>query len=333
LETYDHLTGLRNRLVLDKEIERIEKKNLQVSVIIFDIDGLGKINQSFGYEAGNQLIIELSKLIQMILPEDSFIAKYGSDEFAAILYNCDYNVAVNHNNKFANVIKSYRFKDHKVFVSTGVSTTCDEKHTINEALVLAERRMHTAKLLSPQSSSSAISVSLTKTLFERSDETSEHADRMIVLSEKLGREYGLLPFEITNLKMLAMLHDIGKIGISDAILLKPGKLTDKEYSVMKNHPIIGYNIANAIPQLKIIAKGILSHHEHYDGTGYPYQFKKDKIPVIARILSVVDAFDAMTNDRVYHKAISKEAAIKELKKCSGTQFDPEIVDIFIEKVI
>lgn len=167
------------------------------------------------------------------------------------------------------------------------------------------------------------------TLYEKSQETEEHASRLIKLSRAVGQKMKLKDEQLNELELLCTLHDIGKIGISDVILNKPGKLTAEEWEVMKTHPEIGYRIAMSTPELSAIAPYILHHHERYDGKGYPEGLKGKEIPLLSRILAVVDAYDAMTEDRPYRKAMSKDEAILEIKKNSGTQIDPNIAEIFI----
>lgn len=145
----------------------------------------------------------------------------------------------------------------------------------------------------------------------------------------LGRLLGLSKENLYDLELFAYLHDIGKIGIHEGILNKPDVLTDSEWDEMKKHPEIGYRIAQSTPDLAQIAEYILAHHEHYDASGYPRGLGKDEIPLASRIVAVVDAYDAMTSDRPYRKAMSKEAALWELNRCSGKQFDPDIVELFI----
>ena len=130
-----------------------------------------------------------------------------------------------------------------------------------------------------------------------------------------------------------MLHDIGKIGISDQILNKPSALNEDELAIMRTHPEIGYRIAMASPDLAPIADLILTHHERWDGKGYPNQIAGEKIPLLSRILAVADAYDAMTEDRVYRKALPRERAIEEIRKNAGTQFDPQIAALFLEIVV
>ena len=170
------------------------------------------------------------------------------------------------------------------------------------------------------------------TLNEKSNETEEHTNRLFDLCNKVGKRYNISSEDTSDLELLCMLHDIGKIGISDTIISKPGKLNEEEWVIMKTHPEIGFRIAKATPELKKVSDYILYHHEKFDGTGYPKGLKKYKIPLLDRILSVVDAYDAMTNDRVYRKAMSKEEALKEIISNSGTQFDSDVVKIFLEEL-
>ena len=146
----------------------------------------------------------------------------------------------------------------------------------------------------------------------------------------LGENLKLSETELNELIMLSALHDIGKIAVADSIILKPGKLSPQEWEMVKKHPEVGYRIAKSSVNLAAIADAILTHHENWDGSGYPEGIKGSQIPLISRIISIVDSYDAMTNDRPYRKAHSKEYAIKELLSCSGKQFDPVLVEHFIK---
>lgn len=160
--------------------------------------------------------------------------------------------------------------------------------------------------------------------------TGGHSDRVFQMSREIGKRCGLSPKEQLFLEGGSLLHDVGKLGIRDAVLLKPGPLTDAEYKEMQLHPIIGGQIINKIEPLKGCGDPVLYHHERIDGYGYPYGLKADEIPLIARITSITDAYDAMTTNRVYRKALSHEQAIQEVLRNSGTQFDPEVVKVFVE---
>ncbi len=192
--------------------------------------------------------------------------------------------------------------------------------------------MYKHKLVEKQSSHSSIIISLQKALEERNYETQEHTLRIKSLALELGKILDFSDERLDELSLLSSLHDIGKIAIADNIVLKHSKLTGKEYELMKKHSEIGLRIASSNPNLAAIAKGILSHHERWDGTGYPMGLKGEAIPIIARIITIVDAYDAMTNDRPYRKAHSKEYAIKELLKYAGKQFDPVLVEHFMKIV-
>ncbi|MBE3089361.1 MAG: HD-GYP domain-containing protein, partial [Actinobacteria bacterium] len=146
----------------------------------------------------------------------------------------------------------------------------------------------------------------------------------------LGRSLKLSENKLNELSLLSTLHDIGKIAIPDEILMKPGKLTEKEWDIVKRHPEVGYNISGSSPLLEPIADAVLTHHEWWNGSGYPQGLKGENIPLISRIISIIDAYDVMTHDRSYKKAISKKEALEELKRCAGTQFDSKLVKIFIQ---
>jgi HD-GYP domain-containing protein (c-di-GMP phosphodiesterase class II) len=190
--------------------------------------------------------------------------------------------------------------------------------------------MYKNKLIEKESSKSSIIFALEQALYEKSIETKEHTDRIHEFAINLGKSIKLPSSQSDELSLLASLHDIGKVAIPEALLLKKGKLTEKEWTLIKRHPEIGSNIAQSSPQISHIAKSILSCHENWDGSGYPMGLKGQEIPILSRIILIVDAYDVMTSGRTYKPAMSKEDAIVELKRCAGTQFDPELVDKAIE---
>ncbi|MEM5768383.1 MAG: HD-GYP domain-containing protein, partial [Bacillota bacterium] len=204
--------------------------------------------------------------------------------------------------------------------------------SIQTAMQQAEKNMYQQKLLDGKSFRNAIISTLLATLYEKSNETEEHSKRMEHHCHHIGRRLQLSSKEMDELSLLALLHDIGKVGINPNILQKPGALTPAEWDDMKRHPEIGYRIAQATPELAAVADLILSHHERWDGKGYPRGLKETEIPLPCRILAVTDAYDAMTNDRAYRRAMSSEDAICELGRNAGTQFEPRIVSFFLESL-
>lgn len=332
---HDFLTGLFNRKFFEEEKARLEDERfVPVSVIIANINGVRLINDAFGHAEGDRVIIEAASFIKRRCREGDILARTGGDEFSLLLPNTDsheaYNVLRNIHEACEQHNKMNTNRRYDVSVSLGFGTKALSNDTIEHAMKEAEEYMHNRKLLNRRSSHSTILSSITATMYERSQETEEHAERLSLLSKKIGKRLQLPQKSLDALELFAMLHDIGKVGIDDRILNKPGKLNDEEWGVMKRHPEIGYRIAVSSPDLEPIADYILSHHEHWDGKGYPQGLEGENIPLLSRILAVVDAYDAMTEDRIYRKALSNEQALEEIDKNAGTQFDPMIAQRFIE---
>lgn len=335
LNDYDFLTGLYNRRYLEKIRKEIEdEKYLPVSVIVGDINGLKLINDAFGHAQGDNLIIQTAKLLKECCGEKGILVRTGGDEFTAILLNSDERAAETMMEQIRGRLSELNRKAGNEAFYLHVSLGSSTKHRVYESLEKtfkdAEDHMYKRKLLDHKSSHSSIVSSIKATIYERSQETEAHAKRMTFFAKKIGERFNFSSVEMDNMEIFAALHDLGKIGIDGSILNKPDKLSVEEWIEMKKHPEIGYRIAMASPELASIAEFILTHHERWDGTGYPLGLKGSEIPRHSRILAVVDAYDAMTVDRVYRKALNKEEAMNELIANKGTQFDPQIVDVFIE---
>lgn len=216
-----------------------------------------------------------------------------------------------------------------ISLAIGFDQTDELGVTIDQVIKDAGEYLIHAKLLNQKSSHNAILSSIMATLYARDQETEEHCFRLAEYTHTLGSELGLESKELDDLQLLSMLHDIGKVGIDDRILMKPGALTDDEREQMKKHSEIGHRIALSTPELEHIADSILCHHEKWDGTGYPAGLSGTVIPLAARILAIADAYDAMTSDRVYRSAMPVESALAEIERGAGTQFDPDISALFI----
>ncbi len=328
---HDKLTNIFNRYYFKEELERLNaKKKFPFSIIIGDINGLKIINDAFGSKKGDELIKKVAEILQLDLPANSSLCRYGGDEFAIILPEKNKEDSTKIIKRMIENCKKNSTNIMPINISFGLSTKENDDKTIAAVVKEAEDTMYEYKLSEGRSMRSSIVLSLKKALEERDYETEEHANRLAELSLLLGKKIELEENELNKLRLLAFLHDIGKISIPDNIVLKPDKLTPKEWRIMKKHSEIGYRIAESSPDLKQIAPGILYHHERWDGSGYPKGLKGRKIPIISRILSITDSYDAMTSKRPYKKAMPKEEALKEIKRCAGTQFDPYLVDKFLE---
>ncbi|NLM21195.1 MAG: PAS domain S-box protein [Peptococcaceae bacterium] len=337
LNDHDVMTGLYNRIYYEKAKNELDKEEyLPLSVIISDINGVRLVNDAFGYHEGDRLIMETAKIIQACCRDKDIVARTGGDEFTILMPNTSREQAYQFVEKITQACEDYNNrtadKANSISLSIGLGTKQYSIENIRMIEREAEEYMYKHKLLEQESHHSAILSSIMATMYAKSQETKEHANRLATLSKMIGEELNLQQKSMDELELFAMLHDIGKIGIDDRILNKPGKLNDKEWIAMKKHSEMGYRITMSSPELQSIAYYILSHHERWDGKGYPQGLKGEEIPLLSRILAVADAYDAMTEDRIYRKAMRRDQAIEEIKKNAGTQFDPCIVEIFTEKV-
>jgi len=330
LSYHDALTGLYNRRFIESEIKRLETANqLPISVIMGDVNGLKIANDVFSHETGDKLLQKVSGIFQENCDSKDIVARWGGDEFLILrpLLTQEDSEQLIHRLKKDFAEKSEGTLQLSVSLGCAVKTNAEEQ--LLQVIQQAEEWMYHQKLLEGKSYRNNIISTLLATLYEKSMETEEHAQRLIEHCQAIGKEFNFSDKAMNELSLLAVLHDIGKVGIHQGVLQKPGPLTPEEWKIMKKHPEIGYRIAQNTPELSIVSEYILSHHERWDGKGYPSGLKGEEIPLNCRILAVADAFDAMTNDRVYRKALSQKEAIDELISNSGTQFDPHIVEIFI----
>lgn len=335
LSLYDPLTGLYNRAYFEEEVRRLEKGRIQeIGVIVCDVDGLKLINDTMGHSAGDSLLAASAAVIRDSFQAADIVARVGGDEFAVLLPNCSrlsVELAVRRLKESINKYNKAN-PDLPLNISIGFATGCEGWVNIKDIIREADNSMNREKLHHIQSARSSIVQTLMKALEARDFITEGHGDRLKELVEGLAVAVGLPARNLTDLILLARFHDIGKVGIPDRILFKPGPLTTEEAAEMQRHSEIGYQIARSASDLIPIADWILKHHERWDGKGYPLGLKGEDIPLECRILSIADAYDAMTSDRPYRKAMLVEKAIKELERCSGSQFDPCLIPIFVDIV-
>ncbi|MEG2776491.1 MAG: diguanylate cyclase, partial [Cellulosilyticaceae bacterium] len=333
LSQTDMLTGLYNRYSFEKKIKELNyEQYLPLGIVMGDVNGLKLVNDTLGHLEGDRLLKDIARVLNEACDQKGFAFRWGGDEFIILLPNHNDSQC---ENVIGNILHECKMCDYKLIqlsIALGETVKFTLEEDIYECLKKVEEKVYRQKLLEKTSIKSSIMESLRKSLEEKNMETDEHTERVVMHALAIGKE---LEFKISDLDELALvgkLHDIGKIGIGEEILLKAGKLTDEEYEVMKTHAEKGYRIINASSELVNVAKCVLTHHERWDGNGYPLRLKGEEIPLMARIISIVDAYDVMTHDRVYKVAITHAAALIELRNGSGIQFDPKLVEHFIKYI-
>lgn len=333
LSLHDPLTGLYNRAYFEQEMNRLETDPpCSVGVIVCDVNGLKLVNDTLGHDTGDQLLVATAGVIKKAFREGDTVARIGGDEFAILLPGCSEKTVETAYHRIMDGVAGHN-RAHPglpVNISAGYSYGAGNGLNLADLFKEADNNMYREKLYRSRSARSAIVQTLMKALEARDFITEGHADRLQNLVIELARAIGLSEHRLTELRLLAQFHDLGKVGIPDRILFKPGPLTAEEAEEMKRHCEIGHRIALTAHDLVAVADWILKHHEWWNGKGYPLGISGEEIPLECRILAIADAYDAMTSDRPYRKARSHAEALRELQKCAGTQFDPYLVRKFVE---
>lgn len=330
----DQLTGLRNRRFYEEELKRLDvKENYPLTIILGDANGLKLINDSFGHEAGDEFIRRLAQIIKKGCQCEDIVARVGGDEFIVLLPKTDNYKAEQVIKNINNLIQNEKVQNIELSISFGYETKKNENEDIQEIFRKAEDCMYKRKLLDSSCMRGKTVDTIMNTLNEKNKREEQHSVRVSELCKSMGESLGLTERKIHELKIAGLLHDIGKIAIEENILNKPGKLTSDEVKEIRRHPEIGYRILSTVHEISEIAQYVLLHHEMWNGNGYPKGLKGDNIPIESRIIAIADTYDAITSERSYRKALSKEFAVEELKRNSGIQFDSELVDVFIKKVL
>ncbi|MFO7637307.1 MAG: PAS domain S-box protein [Clostridia bacterium] len=331
LSFHDKLTGLHNRAFFEVELQRLDtKRQYPLTVMMGDCNGLKITNDIFGHQEGDNLLIRIAVIFKKATRKEDIVARWGGDEFAVILPQTPVQVAEKIRDRILKECAQASDSPVKPSISLGIASKSETEQSIVDVLKEAEDSMYRQKLMEDKSNRSSIIASLVKTVIKKSRETKDHADRIQALSSRIALEMGLSETELDDLRLLSVLHDMGKIAVPDMILQKPGRLSPEEWEQMKKHSEKGCGMAESSRDLAAISRYILYHHEHWDGSGYPEGLKEEAIPLLSRIVSIVDAYDVMTHASPYKKALSHEEAMHEIRRCAGTQFDPRLVDIFIK---
>lgn len=331
LSFHDKLTGLSNRVFFEKELENVCTAGpMPYALILGDLNGLKLTNDAFGHHEGDKLLTAMAGVLKECCRSGDIIARWGGDEFAIILKSADDLATKKVCNRIREACNAINSCAVKPSIALGYAVWNKAERDKNRLIKEAEERMYRNKLKEGRKVRNNIILSMGQRLAEKKLETAEHTMRIRSLCVKFGNILGLKDEELEKLALLAVLHDIGKVAIPDEILLKPGALSTQEWSIIKQHSEIGYRIAHSTPEIAQIAEGILTHHECYDGSGYPNRLKGSAIPLISRILAIAEAFDVMTKGTFYKKPLSMAEALHELKQKAGTQFDPTLVIAFTD---
>lgn len=318
----DPLTGFHNWddfAFYAEENKNVEREDIVVASC--DIMGLSVFNGAHGHHMGDQRIKELSDLFRKNFPVGSYFIRGQDAVLICLCYGKD-------ESRVLEILERID-REFPLHLQYSVSL-CGSNSDMLKSIEVSLKGLKQKKLLDRESSHSVILNSLVQALQECDSDTEEHVRRTQLMGAELGKRIGLSDVQQSDLSLLCLLHDIGKIGVPLEILNKPGKLSNEEWNVLRTHPAKGFQIANSSVELSGIADMILHHHERWDGAGYPDGLSRESIPLLSRVIAVVDAYDAMVNNRSYRTALSQEDAVNELKRCSGSQFDPNIVSEFIQ---
>lgn len=350
----DALTGLLNRLGFERRAAAHMERAAGAScaLIVGDLDELKLINEAHGRTAGDRVLRGAAEVVTRGSRRLDITGRTGGEEFAILAPAAEVSDAVALAERLRrDIMVAFGDEAYTVTMSFGIAMYPRDGETLDELLVSADRALSSAKrggrnrtMLAAQAAGPAATaamsesdddrarlvtaIGLAEALDLRDTGTASHSQTVARYAAMMAEQLGMDGREVERVRMAGLLHDIGKIGVPDAILNKPGALTDDEYAEMQRHPEIGARILGS-DVLDDVRHWVLAHHERPDGRGYPFGLAGDQVPLQARILAVADAYEAMTADRVYRKALGHEAARAELERCRGTQFDPAVVDAFL----
>ena len=333
LSLHDPLTGLYNRIYFEEEMSRIEKTRYgTVGILSCDVDGLKLVNDTLGHDQGDRLLAAAARVIRDSFREGDLVARIGGDEFSVVLPNTTEPSVESACQRIQEAVAVYNATNPELplSISVGFAIKNGSHKNLKDVFKEADNHMYRRKLYRTQSVRSTIVNTLINTLKARDLATERHAMRLEKLLVRMATLIGLPESTTADLSLFAKFHDIGKVGISDAILLKEGLFTAEEWTEMKRHCEIGYRIALSASDLVPIADWILKHHEWWDGQGYPLGIQGEEIPVECRLLAIADAYEALTSARPYRRTFSHREAVAELRRHAGTQFDPHLLEKFLK---
>ncbi len=334
LSFHDQLTGLFNRRYYEQAVQRLDdERYYPLTLIMADVNGLKLTNDAFGHDAGDQLLRKVAEILKRGCRASDVVARIGGDEFVLLLPETDAKHAERIINRINEAIDKEQISNFILSLSLGYAIKENSSEKIDDIFMKAEDAMYRHKLTESLSMRSKTIDIILSSFFENNSREMLHSQRVSGICEAIAKALDFDKDDINQMRLAGLMHDIGKIGISEAVLNNPGHLNGNEWNEIQRHSEIGYRILGAVNEFSRIADYVLEHHERPDGKGYPRGLDDSEISLQARIIALADAYDAMTSDRPYRKALSKQQAVEEIKRNSGTQFDTKIARILVENVL
>ena len=334
LTTHDQSTHMYNRIYFEEKLKEIDViENYPLAIILISVNGLKLINDAYGSKTGDILLKKVSKILKQTCTESAIQARISGNEFSIVYTEMDKERTIEIIQILRKLFLDESVEHIQLSVSIGYAIQDQQKIKIFETFKLAKDRLNKENLVDKTSMASRTIDIIMNSLFEKNSREMLHSKRVSQLSEFIATHLHLDETEVNKIKIAGLMHDIGKIGINDSILNKVGKLTLEEWEEVKRHSEVGYRILSSAKEFSEIADYILSHHERWDGKGYPRGLKGEESHPYSRIITIADSFDAMTSERTYRKALSIREAIEEIQNNVGTQFDPRIAQVFIDALL